>query len=296
MALEVKTMRTRSRNIAEASPERIVPEDPRVRRDVELALREFPSGYYRPGSDPQVEDDAFFIDTKHHIQIALDHAGYSFVEEVDGRRFKFGQERNTMREAIDDAKRAGLGKRGIARNQPKHDKRPFIVNIYDRDMQREMDIETFAVSPRKAVANGWFRLMKIEDFTGAVGVFKARYGERYRITARDDAGAAQEREGIGESVRRVDENYKPSTESMTLILESLPNPDFGQSRPLSPPMKVKIKSMEEGRRVCQQYIVQYRLGGGNWRGKAGRVVDSSGGYLGRFSYNGRWWPATEEED
>jgi hypothetical protein len=61
------------------------------------------------------------------------------------------------------------------------EKRPFIVNIYDRDMQREMDLETWAVSPRKAEANAWFRLMEMEDFTGSVGVFRARYGERYRI-------------------------------------------------------------------------------------------------------------------
>ena len=33
------------------------------------------------------------------------------------------------------------------------EKRPFIVNIHDRYMQREMDIETWAVSERKAVAN-----------------------------------------------------------------------------------------------------------------------------------------------
>lgn len=182
MALEAKNMRSRSRNIAEAGPERVTPKDPRVRRDVELALREFPSGYYRPGSDPQVEDDAFFIDTKHHIQIGDGY--YSFIAEVSGG-FKFGPTRNTMREAIDDAKRSGMGKRGIAQNQPGHDKRPFIVNIYDRDMQREMDIETWAVSPRKAVANGWFRLMAMEDFTGAVGVFKARYGERYVLKARE---------------------------------------------------------------------------------------------------------------
>ena len=73
----------------------------------------------------------------------------------------------------------------MARALASHDKRAFIVNIYDRDMQREMDIETSAVSPRKAVANGWFRLMALEDFTGAVGVFRSRYGERYVLKARE---------------------------------------------------------------------------------------------------------------
>lgn len=65
------------------------------------------------------------------------------------------------------------------------EKRPFLVNIYDRDMQREMDIETWAVSHRKAEANAWFRLMKLEGFTGAVGVFRKRYGERYVIRVRE---------------------------------------------------------------------------------------------------------------
>ena len=64
------------------------------------------------------------------------------------------------------------------------DKRPFIVNILDRDKRMEMDIETWAVSPRKAEANGWFRLMKLEQYTGAVGVFRKKYGERYVIKAR----------------------------------------------------------------------------------------------------------------
>jgi hypothetical protein len=73
----------------------------------------------------------------------------------------------------------------MARAPVSHDKLHFTVNIYDRDTQREMDIETWAVSPRKAIANGWFRLMKLEKYTGAVGVFRKMYGERYQITARE---------------------------------------------------------------------------------------------------------------
>lgn len=72
------------------------------------------------------------------------------------------------------------------RGENPSDKRPFIVNILDRDMQREIDIETWAVSPRKAEANAWFRLMTMEEFTGAVGVFRKRYAERYVIRAREE--------------------------------------------------------------------------------------------------------------
>jgi hypothetical protein len=72
----------------------------------------------------------------------------------------------------------------MARAKVVREKTHFIVNIYDRDMQREMDIETWAVSPRKAIANGWFRLMKLEKYTGAVGVFRKMYGERYVLTVR----------------------------------------------------------------------------------------------------------------
>ena len=93
------------------------------------------------------------------------------------------------------------------------DKRPFIVNILDRDKRMEMDIETWAVSPRKAEANGWFRLMKLEQYTGAVGVFRKKYGERYAIKALDEAGADKVREGDG----HVGEN--PATRlSLELLL------------------------------------------------------------------------------
>jgi hypothetical protein len=69
-------------------------------------------------------------------------------------------------------------------NQNPGEKRLFTVNIYDRDMQQNMDVKTWAVSPRKAESNAWFSLMKIEDFTGPVAIFRLRNRERYRIQAR----------------------------------------------------------------------------------------------------------------
>jgi hypothetical protein len=72
----------------------------------------------------------------------------------------------------------------MARAKVVREKIHFIVNIYDRDMQREMPIETWAVTPKKAVANGWHQLMKIEGFTGSYGVFWKMYGERYVLTVR----------------------------------------------------------------------------------------------------------------
>ncbi len=72
----------------------------------------------------------------------------------------------------------------MARAKVVREKIHFIVDIYDRDMQREMPIETWAVTPKKAVSNGWHQLMKLEKYTGVVGIFRKMYGERYVLTVR----------------------------------------------------------------------------------------------------------------
>lgn len=60
----------------------------------------------------------------------------------------------------------------------------YRVNIYDRYMQREMDIETYASSDGRAIQNGWFRLMRMLDVATNVGIFRSQNRDRYVITAR----------------------------------------------------------------------------------------------------------------
>lgn len=70
--------------------------------------------------------------------------------------------------------------REVSENQ----RRLYRVNIYDRDMQREMDIETYASSEGRAIQNGWFRLMRMLDVATNVGIFRSQNRDRYVITAR----------------------------------------------------------------------------------------------------------------
>ena len=73
-------------------------------------------------------------------------------------------------------------------------------------------------------------------------------------------------------------------------LSSVGNPDFGQDPhdPQSPYEKFPVDSLEEASEVCQSYISDYQLGGGNWTG--GKVTDNLGCSVARISYNGRIWP------
>lgn len=73
---------------------------------------------------------------------------------------------------------------GQGREVSENQRRLYRVNIYDRDMQREMDIETYASSEGRAIQNGWFRLMRMLDAATNVGIFRSQNRNRYVITAR----------------------------------------------------------------------------------------------------------------
>ena len=75
-----------------------------------------------------------------------------------------------------------------------------------------------------------------------------------------------------------------------LCLSACGNPDFGQNPYSSlgiPSIKVNINTLKEGRKIVNDYIHKYNLGGGNYNN--GHVYTESGKYVGRFSYNGRFW-------
>jgi hypothetical protein len=52
-----------------------------------------------------------------------------------------------------------------------------------------------------------------------------------------------------------------------------------------------VHALDEGARIVENYIAQHQLGGGNWGGAAGQLfTQKEGAYVGRYSYNGRFWP------
>jgi len=51
------------------------------------------------------------------------------------------------------------------------------------------------------------------------------------------------------------------------------------------------ENIQDCQKACTDYIDKYDLGGGNWDG--GEVY-FNGEYVGRISYNGRFWPKDTE--
>ena len=79
-------------------------------------------------------------------------------------------------------------------------------------------------------------------------------------------------------------------------LNSCGNPDRGQD-PFSNVFGayarvVRVNSIEEAQAVVREYIDEHNLGGGNWSG--GSVWTEGGEYVGRISYNGRFWDKNSE--
>lgn len=56
---------------------------------------------------------------------------------------------------------------------------------------------------------------------------------------------------------------------------------------VSPTYLARAASIEECRRRVRNYIEDYGLGSSQWSG--GQVYKSNGEYVGRVSYNGRYW-------
>ena len=73
-----------------------------------------------------------------------------------------------------------------------------------------------------------------------------------------------------------------------IVLASCGNPDRGQNpnESISPTKIVVVNSIEECQVVVSKYVDDYDLGAGNY---AGGQVYQDGDYIGRVSYNGRFW-------
>jgi hypothetical protein len=78
-----------------------------------------------------------------------------------------------------------------------------------------------------------------------------------------------------------------NTPTMTLILNSCPNPDLGQTERPAPQQNVQVSSFAEASTQTRAYIAKHGLGGGNWNG--GQILDPGGKKIARVSYNGRVW-------
>lgn len=82
----------------------------------------------------------------------------------------------------------------------------------------------------------------------------------------------------------------PAAARLQLHLAGNGNPDFAQFAPVADPKKVTVFSLVEASKTARAYISFWNLGGGNWTGDAGKLVDrTTGKVVARVSYNGRVW-------
>jgi hypothetical protein len=77
------------------------------------------------------------------------------------------------------------------------------------------------------------------------------------------------------------------SEEKILILNAVPNPDRGQSRPLAPGSVRIVSTWAEASRAARVYIEKYNLGAGNWPDI--EIATMAGEPVARVSYNGRVW-------
>lgn len=75
--------------------------------------------------------------------------------------------------------------------------------------------------------------------------------------------------------------------TLTLVLKSVGNPDLGQYAPVSHVERLKVATAAEAREKARAYIDFWCLGGGNWAGGAGDLLDARGRVVARVWYNGR---------
>ena len=91
-----------------------------------------------------------------------------------------------------------------------------------------------------------------------------------------------------------------------MILRAYGNPDFGQHCDIGEILVAEATDPEDWEDEFRDYCAWYRehggseyLGGGNWGFQTGMVFgqnDEGVHYLGRFSYNGRYWPDGSEDE
>jgi len=74
---------------------------------------------------------------------------------------------------------------------------------------------------------------------------------------------------------------------MKLKLSACNNEDFYDDNRKIKPFYVRVESLKEAVEVCQKFISEHFLGGGNWNG--GQVYDDKDVQIAQVSYNGRVW-------
>ena len=84
--------------------------------------------------------------------------------------------------------------------------------------------------------------------------------------------------------------------TMTVTVSHAPNPDIvgGYWQDTVDSRKaqyIEVNGINEAIRTCRGYIRLNELGGGNW---TGGEVFNNGEYIGRISYNGKFWQSTHE--
>lgn len=79
---------------------------------------------------------------------------------------------------------------------------------------------------------------------------------------------------------------------LTVTLKCDTNPDFGSDQSLPLPIEVEVVDLAQAKRVCYEYIAEWRLGGGNWTGGQVKEDDQQ---IAQISYNGRVWDMADEE-
>lgn len=84
---------------------------------------------------------------------------------------------------------------------------------------------------------------------------------------------------------------------MKVKLSTCGNIDHNQD-PTKPLFGIPVEtkecgSFEAASNICQEYIFQYEIGGGNWTG--GQIYSDKGEQIARVSYNGRVWDMQGKE-
>jgi len=90
-------------------------------------------------------------------------------------------------------------------------------------------------------------------------------------------------------------NYKDGKSNpLIVVLSACGNPDILQPENLGIPIKKEqVFTLIEASEVCQEYIREYELGGGNWLG--GKVFDAiTNEQVAYVSYNGKVWTQLEK--
>ena len=78
-----------------------------------------------------------------------------------------------------------------------------------------------------------------------------------------------------------------------VLLRGMGNPDHRQYVDIAPTTMVECDDLAWCKRAVSEFIHMHELGGGNWGPQCGKVFHL-GEYIGRISYNGRFWDKDTE--